>query len=161
MQSRPFPPTSSRPCGPRWQLKHGPKASQVDPSKHAFQLPGLDSPHRNSLSGQAEETHRETLSHALPHPRLKTRTLPSSWGCGIDWPTSASNDWSRWCGRTCQSNATQTNSTKSTNGANERRRRDSLARAVRGDQGRHRGDGQGRLGKSTRSRGKSYRLRGR
>ena len=29
-------------------------------------LPGLDSSHRNSLSGQAEETHRETLSHALP-----------------------------------------------------------------------------------------------
>jgi hypothetical protein len=29
-------------------------------------LPGQDSPHRNSLSGQAEETHRETLSHALP-----------------------------------------------------------------------------------------------
>ena len=28
--------------------------------------PGQDSPHRNSLSGQAEETHRETLSHALP-----------------------------------------------------------------------------------------------
>jgi hypothetical protein len=29
-------------------------------------LPGQDSPHRNSLSGQAEETHRETLSHARP-----------------------------------------------------------------------------------------------
>ena len=29
-------------------------------------LPGQDSPHRNSLSGQAEETYRETLSHAVP-----------------------------------------------------------------------------------------------
>ena len=41
------------------------------PDAKASQLPGLDWPHRNSLSGQAEERHREPLSHALPTPQAE------------------------------------------------------------------------------------------
>ena len=39
----------------------------------------------------------------------------------------------------------QTNSTKSTNGATEQRRRGRLARPTRGDPRRHPGDGEGRI----------------
>ncbi len=38
-------------------------------------LSGPDSPHRNSLSGQAEETRRETLSHALPTSQTEDTDL--------------------------------------------------------------------------------------
>ncbi len=68
------------------ELLHRPKPGAVDPKGLSFTTerrvkkeggeaqvrrcleegPGQDSPHRNSLSGQAEETHRETLSLALP-----------------------------------------------------------------------------------------------
>ncbi len=34
--------------------------------RRSVQLPGLDSPLRNPLSGQGKATHQETLSHALP-----------------------------------------------------------------------------------------------
>jgi len=42
-------------------------------------LPGQDSPHRNSLSGQAEETHRETLSHILPTSDPDLAFIMETW----------------------------------------------------------------------------------